>query len=267
MKNKSLILFTFLIFSNCYGSEDAGTRLTLSPSLLYFDYTEFGTTNKVLDRELGWLPGLEADLSHTFTSGWSINVFSAYYQGTVDYTGQTQSGTPLTTDTGTKFFRLGGRVKKDIYKNIHLYVGAQQHRWDRDIKDTSIASGIDETYRWLEYSIGLDSDIFINQNNLINVDIAYLLTRDATIDVDLSRINLGSATLDIGDGNGGRISLSWKTIYTKSTRLGLTFFFEAWNFGRSNTKQTQGGSSPIFVTEPRSETRNTGLKFNFEYMF
>lgn len=267
MKNKSLILFTFLIFSNCYGSEDTGTRLSLSPSLLHFDYTEFSTTDEVLDRERGWLPGLEVGLNHSFTSDWSGDIFSAYYRGTVDYTGQTQTGTAHTTDTDSNLFRIGARVGRLIYKSIRLFVGAQRHQWKRDIKDNNGISGIDETYKWREYSIGLNSDFAITHKDIINLEASFLLIRDASIFVDLSRVNLGTTTLDIGDGTGARLKFSWNRPYKNNINYGLGLFFEAWQFGRSNTRQTQNSSAIVFVTEPRSETRNIGLKFNFEYMF
>ena len=267
MNIKNLLLaFLLCQTSIIYAETSSTTQLTLSPILLYFDYTEFNTDDQVLDRELGWLPGLELDIKHKFASDWSINLFGAYYQGTIDYDGQTQSGTPHTTITGTKLFRLGGRIEKGVYKKLRLYVGAQHHQWDRSINDTNSVSGLDETYKWLEYAFGLHSDFPLDERNIINLDIAYLLIQNATIDVDLSRISLGSAKLDIADGNGGRFKLSWKSTYTENIRLGLSFFFEAWDFGRSDTKQTQGGSRSAFVTEPRSETQNSGLMINFEYM-
>jgi len=264
MKKIVLLPITLLCHSTLAVAE---TRLTLSPSLLYFDYTEFNTTNEILDRELGWLPGLELKLSHTITSGWRFELNSTYYQGTVDYVGQTQTGVPHMTDTGTKLLRLGGRIQKAIYEKTQLFAGAQSHQWNRDIRDNNNISGIDETYKWLEYTIGLSYDILLNPDNVLNLEAAYLVTRNATINVDLSRVNLGSAKLDIADGTGGRVNLNWKTAYTDNTHIGLSFFFEAWDFGRSNTKPTQGGTSAIFITEPGSETRNTGLKFNIEYSF
>lgn len=243
------------------------TRLTLSPSLLHFDYTEFSTTAEVLDRELGWLPGLEFKLSHAITSDWSFDIVSSYYSGTVDYVGQTQSGVPHTTDTGTNLFRIGGQINKEIYKKIHLFVGAQSHQWNRDIKDNNNVSGVDETYKWLEYSIGLNSDLFISQKDVVNLEAGFLITRNGTLNVDLSRIDLGTTTLDLGDGTGARLSLSWKRISTNNIHYGLSLFAEGWNFGRSNTKRTQGGSSNVLVTEPESETRNIGIKLNIEYSF
>ena len=243
------------------------TQLTISPAVLHFDYTEFSTTNQELDNESGWLPGFEARLNHSFANDWSFAIVSAYYSGTVDYVGQTQSGVPHNTDTDTDLFRIGGQINRRVYEKINLFIGIQSHQWDRDINDTSNVSGIYETYKWHEYAIGLNSDIYNRENNTLNLEVAYLLIRNATIDVDLSRINLGSTTLDITDGTGARVRLNWKTITTNNINYGLSLFAEGWDFGRSNTKPTQGGSPNVYVTEPRSETRNFGLKFNIEYNF
>ena len=267
--NKLIFLASILlcISTTSIAESIAETQLTLSPALLYFDYTEFSTTDQELDNESGWLPGLEARLNHSFASDWSFDIYSSYYSGTVDYVGQTQSGVPHTTDTETDLFRIGGQVNRKVYKQVLLFLGAQSHQWDRDIKDNNNVSGLYESYKWLEYSIGLNSDVYSRENNTLNLQVAYLLIRNATIDVDLSSVNLGAATLDIADGTGARINLTWKTITTNNINYGLSLFAEGWDFGRSNTKQTQGGSSIVFVTEPRSETRNIGLQFNIEYNF
>ena len=87
------------------------------------------------------------------------------------------------------------------------------------------------------------------------------------MDVDLSRVDLGSAELDLGNGTGTRLSLLWRPHFKDNFRYGVNVFFESWGFGRSNTKPTTGGTSSAFVTEPRSETQNIGLKLNLEYAF
>ncbi|MBT8134716.1 MAG: hypothetical protein KJO03_09410, partial [Gammaproteobacteria bacterium] len=191
----------------------------------------------------------------------------SYYQGTVDYDGQTQQGIPHTTDSDATLFRIGARLDRSIYKDIRLFIGAMSHQWKRDIKDKNNISGIDETYEWYEYSLGLDTDFVITKKDRVNLEISYFLVRDATVFVDLSRVDLGTTTLDLGDGTGGRLNLNWFHQYRQNINLGLGVFFEGWQFGRSNTKQTENSSAITFVTEPRSETKNTGLKFNIQYMF
>jgi len=252
----------------CYAANiSAATTLTISPTLLYFDYTELDTNDDVLDQETGWLPGIEAKVIQAITPEWQFGINTSYYQGTVDYNGQTQQGTPHTTITDAVMFRIGAHVKRVIYRNIHLFVGAQSHRWERDINDNNNISGIDETYKWNEYSIGLNSNFSLTQKDIINLEVSYLLIRNGTIFVDLTRANLGTTTLDLDDGTGARFIFNWTRKYKENLNFGANILFEGWDFGRSNTKQTQNSSSIIFVTEPRSETRNIGLQFNIEYLF
>ena len=263
--NKLIVLFAILM--SCSTLAHAETQLNISPTLLHFDYTEFSTTDEVLDRELGWLPGLEANLKHAITPDWLFSVSTSYYQGTVDYDGQTQQGAAHTTNTDSNIFRIGVRADRLIYQDIYLFAGARFHKWKRDINDNNNISGIDETYEWHEYSIGLNSDFTITQKDIISLEASLLLIRDGTIFVDLSRANLGTTTLDLGDGTGARLNLSWIRQYKNNINYGLGLFFEAWQFGRSNTRQTQNSSAIIFVTEPESETKNIGLQFSIEYMF
>jgi hypothetical protein len=46
----------------------------------------------------------------------------------------------------------------------------------------------------------------------------------------------------------------------------MGIFIEGWNFGRSNTRPSTGDEGTVYVTEPRSETRNVGLRLNFKYI-
>lgn len=252
---------------SCYGSDTLSSQLSISPSFLYFNYTEFSTTDQKLNTETGWLPGLEIGFVYDLTPDWSLGVNTSYYQGTVDYDGQTQQGTPHTTNTDTELFRLGARLGRLVYKNIQLFAGVQLYRWDRDINDNNNVSGITEIYEWNEYSLGLNTDFIVTSKDWINLEASLLFIRDATIFVDLTRVNLGTATLEQGDGTGARINLSWLHQHKNNINYGLSLFIEGWEFGRSNTKQTENSSTIIFVTEPRSETKNIGLKFNIEYMF
>jgi hypothetical protein len=262
---KIIISFLSLLYLPSLVSADS--ELILSASLLHFDYTEFSSTNRVLDNEQGWLPGLKILSQHKGSSGLSFNITGAYYQGIVDYTGQTQSGTPHNTTTNTEIFRIAGQINQLIYKKTHLFAGIQLHKWNRDINDRNNISGIYETYTWQEYAFGINTDFSINKNNTLSASIAYLLVRNARIYVDISRIDLGATTLDIGDDDGARFKLKWKKPLAENTSYGLSLFAESWNFARSNSKLTEGGSSTVSVTEPRSETINIGVNFNIEYTF
>ena len=262
--NKFTLIFLLL---NVSASSFAETQLSLSPSLFRFDYSEFSTRDRLLNREMGWLPGIDLRLNHTINTDWSFDVYGAYFLGTVNYAGETQSGRPASTKTKTDLLRIGGQVNRKLYEKTQLFLGARLHRWDRNIQNSSDVTGLDETYKWREYSIGLNSYIYKNTNDTLSVEVAYLLIRNATMHVDLSRIDYGSATLDLSDGTGGRLKISWDRQHVKNTRYGVSFVVEGWEYGRSNTKQTQGGSIVALVTEPRSETLNVQLQFNIKHSF
>ncbi len=264
MKKHPLLFLFFISYSTLVQAE---TTLTLSPSLLYFDYTEFSTNNEVLDNELGWLPGLEFKFSHLLAADYSFDINSAFYYGSVDYTGKTQSGAAHVTQTDSRFLRLGARINKAVNKKIKIFSGLQLHQWNRDIQDKNNISGIDETYEWQEYSVGLSADIFKYNNHIFNADIAYLLIRNAVMEADFSRINLGAAKLDLGNATGSRLNFNWTKMAENNLHYGLSLFVELWQFARSNSKLTQGGSSSVVITEPRSETQNIGIQLNINYMF
>jgi hypothetical protein len=114
-------------------------RLSISPALLHFDYTEFSTTDQILDTETGRLHRLEASLSYVITSNWSASINTWYHQGRL-----------RTTDTEISLFRSGARADRLIYEDIHIFIAAQSNQWERDIQDNNKPSGIDETYEWHE---------------------------------------------------------------------------------------------------------------------
>lgn len=263
---KQFILFVgILAFYSSIVS--AKTALTLAPSLIYFDYAEFNTIDQQLNNETGWLPGVSASVEHFIDSNWSLGIFTAYHDGTVDYDGQTQSGTAHKTETGTRFIRVGLRVDRVITPALGLFISGQSHEWQRNIYDNNNVSGISETYEWMEYAAGIAYYKRLDSRNSIKTEASLILVRNADIYVDLSRADYGTTDLDIGDGTGGRLNIEWNRQHDESTLYGIGLFFEGWDFGRSNTRPTSGGSSSATVTEPRSETRNIGLKFNIEYMF
>ena len=264
MKQFILIVGILVFYSSIVSAK---TDLTLSPSLIYFDYAEFNTIDKQLNNETGWLPGVSASVGYSVDSSWSLGIFTAYYDGTVDYDGQTQTGSPHETDTGTRFIRVGLRIGRVLTPELGVFILGQSHEWQRNIYDNNNVSGVSETYEWMEYAAGIAYYKNLNSRNTITTEASLILVRNADIYVDLSRIDYGTTDLDIGDGTGGRLNIEWNRQHDESSRYGVGVFLEGWDFGRSNTRPTSGGSSSLIVTEPRSETRNIGLKFNIKYMF
>lgn len=260
MKRRLAVLL-LLVSASCNSHAEWDTSLRLSPGLIHFDYTEFSSLGLTLNNESGWLPGIGLSVATVHDSGWKFEASIVRYQGTVDYDGLTQQGDSHSTQTDTRFTRAGLQISKDLLPKLDMVAGFTSHEWIRDIRNNNSVYGLLEKYRWHEYALGLRLSLLDTPADDFDIEGSYLITRDNTIDIDLSRLDLGSAVLDIKDGDGGRIRGTWLRHIEEDFRAGLALTYEAWDFGRSNTKVTSGGSSSVFVTEPRSETRNISLTF------
>lgn len=248
----------------------AETQLSLSPSLLHFDYTEFSTSNTVLDRETGWLPGFSLIFKDDINKQLHYEFEVAGHFGNVDYNGSTQLGTAHSTTTDESIWHIGFRLlvpyDKFTDNTTDLYIGIKRHEWQRNIHDNNNISGLYEVYKWWEISAGIQSSLWSNKTQRLTYDASLLYIYEPTIFVDLSRINRGSTTLNIGENYGGRLQLAWEQNNDPQWTYKLNTYAEFWDFGRSNTRSTKGGISTT-VTEPRSETRNIGLQATIQYTF
>ena len=85
---KKYIYILFIIFAHISNTR-AEIQLSVAPSLLFFDYTEFGFDNSELDSEKGTIPGVQFNLSTPINEQLIIEFEFAGYDGNVDYDGQT----------------------------------------------------------------------------------------------------------------------------------------------------------------------------------
>lgn len=239
------------------------TSFSIQPLLHRFDYTEFSITGQQLDRETGWIPGIKFQINAKLWDTLKTTFESSIINGNVVYSGQTQSGISLITNTDTKISAHGIRLAIPILSNSELFGSSKYTQWDRDILGPS---GFFEKYTWWELSIGVKSEIWRKNNQTLHLEFGLLRIKQPEIFVDLTKFNLGSTTLQIGEDYGGRFQLEWSQLDNSYWSLGLNAYLEFWDFGRSNTRLTTGGT-PTGVTEPRSETRNIGLQLSLKHLF
>jgi len=252
---------TLLLTIALGNQSSANTFFSLRPTLHHFDYTEFGTTGQQLDRETGWIPGIGFQLHTKLSKLLYASIDISRYDGAVDYNGQTQARAPHTTTTDEIIDQFGFRLAIPITAKTELFGSQKYLNWKRDIKNNSGVFGLFEEYTWQETSVGVKTKLWQKNNQKIFVEIGLLYISNPEIFVDLSRINQGSATLQIGEKIGGRAQLEWKRIGIDTWSFGLNSYLEYWKFDRSNTGITQGGSPNVFITEPKSGTQNIGLQF------
>jgi len=243
------------------------TNFQITTDLLRFDYTEFSPSGQRLDRELGWLPGFQLKATTTYYGVFDAGFELSQHKGSINYNGITSQGAAHTTQTGEKITRYGIRVAFAHNSPTKIFGQTRFNQWDRDIRDSNGVSGIFEVYRWWEISAGLQSDIWRSSHYVISVEASLLRISDPVIFVDFSRINRGTAKLQMKEKSGGRLQLAWEQISNRQWSYKLNTYLEFWEFGRSNTKRTTGGFSSLTITEPDSETRNLGLQLTLKYSF
>lgn len=244
-----VLLFSFTV--------QAESQFSIAPALLYFDYTEFSKSGVILDKETGWVPGLQLHLDKPLNEQLTVKLELTAYDGSVDYEGNTQ------TTTEANIIRFGAGIETPLSTHTDLIFGVTHNEWQRDIQDSSTLLGPFEIYRWWEISLGISSQFWINDTQSWQAEASLLRIIKPTIHVDLSKADLGKADLDLGTDWGARLQLSWKREITSDWQYSFSIFYEAWNFGRSGIKATSGGAGSLFVVEPRSETRHSGLLLAF----
>ena len=84
--------------------------------------------------------------------------------------------------------------------------------------------------------------------------------------IDLSESGYGYTDLILKEDDGARIKIHWST-ENGGLAYGVSLFYEMWEFGKSDSNTTTGGTSSISVFEPRSETRHSGIQFTLGFNY
>lgn len=251
-----------------------GNELTIGGSVLHFDYRERDDTGKLLNREDGYIPGVQLGLSHT-VDRWQFAGDFAYHGGAVSYTGLTNLGSPISTHTRQNIVDLAVRAEywqqSSKGANYALYLGAGYHHWDRDILSTTTASGayvggLFESYAWWSGFIGIKGDVYESASSSLLLDARLLQTIKPTMSVTFGQYD--NITLALGERVGVRLSLPWRHTLSHSSSLNIEPYAESYELGRSATAPlTSNGTAVGNVFEPRSHTVNYGLVLGISQHF
>lgn len=241
--------------------------VSLSVGTRYFNYEEFSTSGNSLNKETGFIPGLNIKTQI------SINRYRHQFEmeawhGDVDYDGQLQSGQPHNTQTEQQILMLQYNLAyQDDNASPLVYVGASWQRWDRDIQPANTIRGLFERYQWWQLHAGFKSIFYQDNNQKISFDFNVFRTNAGSIEIDLSADGFGKPELQLGNGNGIKLNTAWLWPQSKTTTLGLVVNFTHWKFGRGNTLTVSNGSTVITVTEPRSESNHSDIRFVYTVSF
>lgn len=262
MNKKSASCFGALFFACLLApikvaAQEAATPLEIGigVSALRFDYREFGSNGKILDRELGGIPGMSARIAQR-RADWEWETAGSYHAGRVNYTGQTNYGVPLNTVTnesiGDASFRLGHSL--DSAPAIMPYAGIGYHYWARDILATASASGLYEVYQWPYLWVGGKLLAFERQGARLMLDFGLLRPLHVTLDVHAPSTQI---RVFPESKTGFRMSMTSDFQLASNLRMTITPYAENWELGRSPAVNG--------TYEPDSSTRNAGLDLKLNW--
>lgn len=252
------LLGTFLPM--CVHADPDDTYLQLGVSVQDFGYKEYDDQGVLLDREDGLMPGLMLE----FGAGWSSVSVALRFEladGLVDYDGQTQSGTPIKTETDEKITNLQAVLRyklKPLSQHNVMFIGGIGHRvWRRNIRATNSSTGLFEVYRWQYWMLGGTATLWQRGQWSAGVDVRWLRPIEPTISVDL--IGYDEVHLDLESRNSARVGVPIRMKGEKDWVF--TPYWESWRLGRSADKTLTVGGAPTSgtVNEPRNETNIVGF--------
>jgi hypothetical protein len=252
-----LILLVFLPLKLAYGN-----TLELSPALYKFNFQEFDQNNSLLNKEEGILAGFRVSYSD-ITERDTFKFNASFFGGSIDNEGETLIGIPNRTETDEQLIKLG--ISYTQNRVIHypglFFAGLHYWFWDRDILTSNGVQGLNEQFTWYETELGLK---YISDSNYwLEISALYIFKPEMKLLLPSSDMVF---SLQTRPGYRFRTGKSWVNIDNMTTTI--SFFAEYWEFGRSDPQFTTDfyGSSTL-LTQPESESFNSGLEFSFIFKF
>jgi len=266
MFKKNLAVLTFILASVFFTKNSFANSLEISTGMLHFDYQEFDTSEKLLNKETGFIPGIGFKYSTAYKHT-GITAFVSIHDGQIDYMGHTQSGLPHNTKTNERLIKSGilltSRKHPDFPARLLFSVAFQF--WDRDILTKNNVHGLHEQYTWYEYSLGLNFQQDISADTYYWANTSALLIYQPEITVLLQD---GNKTLNIGEHIGIRLQAGKTWLMNSKNTLSASITSEFFEFGRSNTIYTNNFfGSPAFITEPQSKSFHNTIEISYTFNF
>jgi hypothetical protein len=235
--------------------EPVSLKAEVGISALRFNYSEFGDTGGILDKELGGIPGLTYKLTLRH-SAWEWENIGSYHQGQVPYAGQTNFGVPYNTRTDERIGDISLRLGHWFGERYPFmpFVGIGYRRWDRNILPGTLG-GLFESYRWKYAWAGSKLMVYHDAASSFTLDIGLLKPLRPELLVDFKKAYNVEPMVYPESKLGLRVQMNSSFAINRRSSLSLEPYYEYWELGRS-PNITAGA---VTLYEPASKTRNIGL--------
>jgi len=243
-------------------ADTQGTRaLAIRGGLLNFDLQEFDRQGDRLVQESGPLYGIDADFAFR-REQMEIRLGAAYYAGDVDYDGQTQTRVSINSSTREQMVDLSLRVVYHlptvIAPALSLYGGPGLRYWRRDIQSAGTVAGLDESYRWWRFQVGMEMTWSQEKNRWV-LDGRMIRALNPAVEVDFGD-RFDSADLNLGDQWGWRVGGRWIRVLSPRLEATLDLSYERQRLGNSDTEILQRNGAPVgSIFQPRIEMKSFGV--------
>jgi hypothetical protein len=232
-----------------------------------FHYKETDAQGALLDLEDGLLPGVEGGIG-VHNDGYTLLLSGSLHGGTITYDGQTQSGTPLTTDTEERIVDVSALIKFHTGRSkdsLRVIEGLGYREWRRDIQPTNISSRLYEVYRWRYLMLGMEADVFHNGQWKASFDLRLTRPVHPTIEIDASIYD--PLTLELGARYGMNFRFPIEYRFASRQAIVITPYWQTWFLERSNSKRLYSNGNPtgLIATEPDSETVILGITASLRF--
>ena len=258
--------FIFLLVLVYWPTAQAN-RITVAPGVLDFGYKEVDGNNQTLNRETGYLQGIDISGVFALTPVLSMEPVIRAYTGSVDYDGATQIGNALQTETEQDIWLYGATLARHWGNNKAWLFNVNYAVWQRDIQPTANVAGLFEEYTWWEVGLGFRHQFLLNPRNTLSYQVTAFYLPHAEVTADLSVIGAGDVELEQGSGRGIRLGASWEHKLTADFFTGIGLVYDARQVDASESKRVLTSRGITLIQEPEGRTENTALQFFLGFQF
>ncbi len=237
---------------------DEGNVYVLIESFTWKEYDDNGSR---LLRESGPLFGVGASFKSVAPGGpAAFTARGEFYGGITDYDGQTQSGTPVTTETEYVGYKVEGTLGLRLFSAGELrfepFAGLGYRWWLRDIQDTANSVGYEERWWSIYGRIGIRGDRAFSPRERFFATAGVILPFYSENKADLSAFGFGDISLE----PEGSPSFFAEAGYGRDT-LKVGIFYEGLRFSKSDPVT----SGNYIFWQPESEADTLGINLYFTF--
>ncbi|MFP4147831.1 MAG: hypothetical protein ACLFSI_08995 [Halorhodospira sp.] len=220
-----------------------------------FDYEEPGAMEEEGDR-------LGGVLAYTVDAlGGQMRIEGQLGTGEMNYDGQTQGGTPATSETEDQVYGL--RILLGAGTDPWLfYTGLGGRSWDQDLKDGETSSGgtmigydRGHRYRYIPLGVRLERSIGAEWSGHVEAEYRSVWDGEAYADFDS-----GSMDFNMDDGHGWALTAGVRRDLSGEVDFSVDGYLRRWDFGTSDPDTISVNGTTYLFEEPANETEEVGFR-------